>query len=141
MSHQFITNHDKSIVEFENARVLVTDQKISTVKSIVPLLEKTTQLSVPLLIIAEDISAQVLETLVMNKVRGLLNVAVVKCPGMGEGKKALLQDIALMTGDSKCSVLFSKIKQLNRILLFTLRCVPAYLHEYRYRNSVVLCIL
>lgn len=98
MSHQFITNHDKSIVEFENARVLVTDQKISTVKSIVPLLEKTTQLSVPLLIIAEDISTQVLETLVMNKVRGLLNVAVVKCPGMGEGKKALLQDIALMTG-------------------------------------------
>ncbi|KAK1384754.1 Chaperonin 60 subunit alpha 2, chloroplastic [Heracleum sosnowskyi] len=98
MSHQFITNNDKSIVEFENARVLVTDQKISTVKSIVPLLEKTTQLSVPLLIIAEDISTQVLETLVMNKVRGLLNVAVVKCPGMGEGKKALLQDIALMTG-------------------------------------------
>ncbi|XP_074343720.1 chaperonin 60 subunit alpha 2, chloroplastic-like isoform X2 [Apium graveolens] len=98
MSHQFITNHDKAIVEFENARVLVTDQKISTVKSIVPLLEKTTQLSVPLLIIAEDISTQVLETLVMNKVRGLLNVAVVKCPGMGEGKKALLQDIALMTG-------------------------------------------
>lgn len=98
MSHQFITNHDKSIVEFENARVLVTDQKISTVKSIVPLLEKTTQLSVPLLIIAEDISTQVLEILVMNKVRGLLNVAVVKCPGMGEGKKALLQDIALMTG-------------------------------------------
>lgn len=108
MSHQFITNHDKAIVEFENARVLVTDQKISTVKSIVPLLEKTTQLSVPLLIIAEDISTQVLETLVMNKVRGLLNVAVVKCPGMGEGKKALLQDIALMTGDFKCSVLFLK---------------------------------
>lgn len=128
MSHQFITNHDKAIVEFENARVLVTDQKISTVKSIVPLLEKTTQLSVPLLIIAEDISTQVLETLVMNKVRGLLNVAVVKCPGMGEGKKALLQDIALMTGDFKCSVLYLKIKQLNKILLFTLgmcTCLPA----------------
>ena len=128
MSHQFITNHDKAIVEFENARVLVTDQKISTVKSIVPLLEKTTQLSVPLLIIAEDISTQVLETLVMNKVRGLLNVAVVKCPGMGEGKKALLQDIALMTGDFKRSVLFLKMNQLNKILLFTLKfckCLPA----------------
>ncbi|KAM3694339.1 hypothetical protein ACJW30_07G049600 [Castanea mollissima] len=98
MSPHFITNHDKSIVEFDNAKVLVTDQKISTVKEIVPLLEKTTQLSVPLLIIAEDISRQVLETLVVNKMQGLLNVAVVKCPGFLEGKKALLQDIALMTG-------------------------------------------
>ncbi|XP_050262024.1 chaperonin 60 subunit alpha 2, chloroplastic-like isoform X3 [Quercus robur] len=97
MSPHFITNHDKSIVEFDNAKVLVTDQKISTVKEIVPLLEKTTQLSVPLLIIAEDISRQVLETLVVNKMQGLLNVAVVKCPGFLEGKKALLQDIALMT--------------------------------------------
>ncbi|XAR56185.1 hypothetical protein NMG60_11036563 [Bertholletia excelsa] len=98
MSPQFITNQDKSTVEFENAKVLVTDQKIASVKDIVPLLEKTTQLSVPLLIIAEDISMQVLETLVVNKIRGMLNVAVVKCPGFGEGKKALLQDIALMTG-------------------------------------------
>ncbi|KAL6992079.1 hypothetical protein U1Q18_010190 [Sarracenia purpurea var. burkii] len=102
MSPQFITNQDKSIVEFENARVLVTDQKISSVKEIVPLLEKTTQLSVPLLIFAEDISSQVLETLVVNKMRGMLNVAVVKCPGFGEGKKALLQDIALMTGELIC---------------------------------------
>ncbi|XVF00499.1 hypothetical protein REPUB_Repub04eG0006200 [Reevesia pubescens] len=98
MSPQFITNQDKSLVEFDNARVLVTDQKISTVKDIVPLLEKTMQLSVPLLVFAEDISMQVLETLVVNKMQGLLNVAVVKCPGFGEGKKALLQDIALMTG-------------------------------------------
>ncbi|CAK9187141.1 unnamed protein product [Ilex paraguariensis] len=98
MSPQFITDQERSIVEFENAKVLVTDQKVSTVQEIVPLLEKTTQLSVPLLIIAEDISRQVLETLVVNKVRGVLNVAVVKCPGFGEGKKALLQDIALMTG-------------------------------------------
>ncbi|GAV86683.1 Cpn60_TCP1 domain-containing protein [Cephalotus follicularis] len=98
MSPQFITNQEKSIVEFDNAKVLVTDQKISTINEIVPLLEKTTQLSVPLLIFAEDISRQVLETLVLNKTRGVLNVAVVKCPGFGDGKKALLQDIALMTG-------------------------------------------
>ena len=96
MSPHFITNHDKSIVEFDNAKVLVTDQKISNVKEIVPLLEKSTQLSVPLLIIAEDISRHVLETLVVNKMQGLLNVAVVKCPGFLEGKKALLQDIALV---------------------------------------------
>ncbi|KAL3833795.1 hypothetical protein ACJIZ3_008531 [Penstemon smallii] len=98
MSPHFVTNKDKSVVEFENVRILVTDQKISSVKEIVPLLEKATQLSVPLLIIAEDISRQVLETLVVNKMEGVLNVAVVKCPGMGEGKKAILQDIALMTG-------------------------------------------
>nr|GMD26513.1 chaperonin 60 subunit alpha 2, chloroplastic [Ipomoea batatas] len=98
MSPHFITNKEKSTVEFENARVLVTDQKISTVKEIVPLLEKAIQLSVPLLIIAEDISLNVLETLVTNKMKGVLTVAVVKCPGILHGKKALLQDIALMTG-------------------------------------------
>lgn len=99
MSPHFITNQEKSIVEFDWAKVLVTDQKISSVKEIVPLLEKAMQLSVPLLIIAEDITRQVLETLVVNKMQGLLRVAVVKCPGFGGGKKALLQDIALMTGE------------------------------------------
>jgi len=99
MSPHFITNQEKSIVEFDWAKVLVTDQKISSVKEIVPLLEKAMQLSAPLLIIAEDITRQVLETLVVNKMQGLLRVAVVKCPGFAGGKKALLQDIALMTGE------------------------------------------
>ncbi|XP_021762418.1 chaperonin 60 subunit alpha 2, chloroplastic-like [Chenopodium quinoa] len=98
MSPHFVTNQDKSIVEFDNAKVLVTDQKISTLQEIVPLLEKAAQLSVPLLIIAEDISNQVLETLIVNKSKGLVKAAVVKCPGFGDAKKALLQDIALMTG-------------------------------------------
>ncbi|KAG1365104.1 putative ruBisCO large subunit-binding protein subunit alpha [Cocos nucifera] len=98
MSPHFITNQDKSIVEFQNAKILITDQKVTNIKDIIPLLEKSTQLSVPLLIIAEDISSEVLATLVLNKLRGILNVAAVKCPGFGEGKKALLQDIALMTG-------------------------------------------
>ncbi|KAJ9541193.1 hypothetical protein OSB04_027699 [Centaurea solstitialis] len=98
MSPHFITNENNSSVEFENAKVLITDQKISSVKEIVPLLEKSTQLSVPLLIFAEDISMPVLETLIVNKNQGTLKVAVVKCPGVGERKKALLQDIALMTG-------------------------------------------
>ena len=107
MSSHFITNQEKSIVEFDKTKVLVTDQKISTVKEIVPLLEKTAQLSVPLLIIAEDISKNVLETLVVNKMQGLLNVAVVKCPGFAEGKKAILQDIALMTGEhTRCFQIF-----------------------------------
>ncbi|XP_042411108.1 chaperonin 60 subunit alpha 2, chloroplastic-like isoform X2 [Zingiber officinale] len=98
ISPHFITNQDKQIVEFENARVLVTDQKVVNIGDIVPLLEKATQLSVPLLIIAEDISNQVHATLVLNKQQGVLNVAVINCPGILEGKKALLQDIALMTG-------------------------------------------
>ncbi|XP_073122470.1 chaperonin 60 subunit alpha 2, chloroplastic-like [Henckelia pumila] len=98
MSPHFITNKDKSIVEFENAKILVTDLKISEVREIVPLLEKAIQLSIPLLIIAEDISRQVLEILVVNKMQGVLNAAAVKCPGFGEAKKAILQDIALMTG-------------------------------------------
>ncbi|XP_057756975.1 chaperonin 60 subunit alpha 2, chloroplastic isoform X2 [Arachis stenosperma] len=98
MSPHFITNQEKSIVEFDNAKVLVTDQKILAVNEIVPLLEKAMQLSAPLLIIAEDVSRPVLETLTVNKMQGLLRVAVVKCPGFGDAKKALLQDIALMTG-------------------------------------------
>lgn len=76
----------------------MTDQKISTIKEIVPLLEKVIQLSVPLLIIADDLSWKVLETLVTNKMQGMLTVAAVKCPGFGVGKKALLQDISFMTG-------------------------------------------
>ncbi|KAI3862606.1 hypothetical protein MKW92_046249 [Papaver armeniacum] len=98
MSPKFITNPDQSTIVFDNARVLVTDQKITSIKEIIPLLEKTTQLGVPLLIIAEDIKHEVLATLVMNKSRGITNAAAIKCPGFHEGKKAILQDIALMTG-------------------------------------------
>ncbi|XP_077221663.1 ruBisCO large subunit-binding protein subunit alpha [Tasmannia lanceolata] len=98
ISPQFVTNPEKLIAEFENARVLVTDQKISTVKDIIPLLEKTTQLRAPLLIVAEDVTGEALATLVVNKLRGIVNVAAIKAPGFGERRKALLQDIAIMTG-------------------------------------------
>ncbi|KAL5975740.1 hypothetical protein ACLOJK_020066 [Asimina triloba] len=97
VSPEFITNQDKSIVEFENAKVLITDQKITNFKQIVRVLEKTTQLGVPLLIISEGISPSVLAVLVMNKRKGLVNVAVIKCPGFAESKKGLLQDVAIMT--------------------------------------------
>ncbi|KAG5578200.1 hypothetical protein H5410_058334 [Solanum commersonii] len=98
ISPQFVTNSEKLITEFENARVLITDQKISAIKDIIPLLEKTTQLRAPLLIIAEDITGEALATLVVNKLRGILNVAAIKAPGFGERRKALLQDIAIVTG-------------------------------------------
>jgi len=98
ISPQFVTNAEKLIVEFENARILVTDQKISTIKEIVPVLEKTTQLRAPLVIIAEDLTGEALATLVVNKLRGVINVAAVKAPSFGERRKALLQDIAILTG-------------------------------------------
>ncbi|POO00290.1 Chaperonin Cpn [Trema orientale] len=98
ISPQFVTNPEKLIAEFENARVLVTDQKISAIKDIIPLLEKTTQLRSPLLIVAEDVTGEALATLVVNKLRGILNVAAIKAPGFGERRKALLQDIAILTG-------------------------------------------
>nr|CAD1820971.1 unnamed protein product [Ananas comosus var. bracteatus] len=98
ISPQFVTNLEKSIVEFENARVLVTDQKISTISEIIPLLEKASQLRAPLLIIAEDVTGEALATLVVNKLRGILNVAAIKAPGFGERRKAILQDIAILTG-------------------------------------------
>ncbi|XP_042042015.1 ruBisCO large subunit-binding protein subunit alpha-like [Salvia splendens] len=98
ISPQFVTNPEKLTVEFENARVLVTDQKISAIKDIIPLLEKTTQLRAPLLIIAEDVTGEALATLVVNKLRGVVNVAAIKAPGFGERRKAVLQDIAILTG-------------------------------------------
>ncbi|KAH6766305.1 chaperonin-60alpha [Perilla frutescens var. hirtella] len=98
ISPQFVTNPEKLLVEFENAKVLVTDQKITAIKDIIPLLEKTTQIRAPLLIVAEDITGEALATLVVNKLRGIVNVAAIKAPGFGERRKALLQDIAIMTG-------------------------------------------
>eukprot|EP00270_Netrium_digitus_P007267 TRINITY_DN211_c0_g1_i1.p1 TRINITY_DN211_c0_g1~~TRINITY_DN211_c0_g1_i1.p1 ORF type:complete len:625 (-),score=232.29 TRINITY_DN211_c0_g1_i1:385-2193(-) len=98
ISPQFTTNQEKMTVEFENARVLITDQKITSIKDIIPVLEKTSQMSAPLLIIAEDITGEALATLVVNKLRGVVQVAAIKAPGFGERRKALLQDIAILTG-------------------------------------------
>ncbi|KAL8259899.1 hypothetical protein R6Q59_027852 [Mikania micrantha] len=98
VSPQLVTNPEKLLVEFENARVLITDQKISSIKDIISILEQTTQLRTPLLIIAEDITGEALATLVVNKLRGIINVAAIKAPGFGERRKALLQDIAILTG-------------------------------------------
>lgn len=98
ISPQFVTNQEKLTVEYDNARILVTDQKLATIKDILPVLEKSTQLSAPLFIIAEDVTGEALATLVVNKLRGILNAAAIKAPGFGERRKALLQDIAILTG-------------------------------------------
>ncbi|AHJ31240.1 Heat shock protein 60 family chaperone GroEL [Nodularia spumigena CCY9414] len=97
ISPYFITNNDRQIVEFENARILITDKKISSIQDLVPVLEKVARVGQPLLIIAEDVEGDALATLVVNKARGVLAVAAIKAPGFGDRRKALLQDIAILT--------------------------------------------
>ena len=97
ISPYFITNNDRMRVEFENARILITDKKITAIQDLVPVLEKVAPLGQPLLIIAEDLEGDALATLVLNKARGVLAVAAIKAPGFGERRKALLQDIAILT--------------------------------------------
>ncbi len=98
LSPYFVTNADKMNIQLENAYLLLTDKKISSMKDILPLLEATMKSSKPLLIIAEDIEGEALTTLVVNKLRGVLNVAAVKAPGFGDRRKEMLKDIAILTG-------------------------------------------
>lgn len=98
-SPYFITNAEKMTVEFENARVLITDKKLSNARDLVPILEKAMEQSQsPLLIIAEDIDGEALATLVVNKLKAGLPICAVKAPGFGDRRKAMLQDIAILTG-------------------------------------------
>ncbi|WP_024789771.1 chaperonin GroEL [Lebetimonas sp. JH292] len=99
LSPYFVTNADKMVAEYEDAYILLYDKKISNMKDLLPLLEKLVQAgNKPLLIIAEDIEGEALATLVVNKLRGVLNVVAVKAPGFGDRRKAMLQDIAILTG-------------------------------------------
>ena len=97
ISPYFITNNDRLTVEFENARILITDKKISSIQDLIPVLEKVARAGQPLLIIAEDVDGDALATLVVNKARGVLAVAAIKAPGFGDRRKALLQDIAIIS--------------------------------------------
>lgn len=98
LSPYFVTNADKMNIQLENPYILLTDKKISSMKDILPLLESTMKSGKPLLIIAEDIEGEALTTLVVNKLRGVLNVAAVKAPGFGDRRKEMLKDIAILTG-------------------------------------------
>jgi len=98
LSPHFVTNPETMTAELEKPFVLIYEKKISSVKDIVPILEKIAQAGRPLLIIAEDIEGEALATLVVNKLRGTLNCTAVKAPGFGDRRKALLQDIAILTG-------------------------------------------
>lgn len=98
LSPYFVTNADKMEVEMDNPLILIYDKKISSMKDLLPVLEKSVQTGRPLLIIAEDVENEALATLVVNRLRGTLKVAAVKAPGFGDRRKAMLQDIAILTG-------------------------------------------
>ncbi len=98
LSPYFVNNPEKMEVAFDNCNILITDKKISSMKELLPLLEKTVQSGRQLLIIAEDIDGEALTTLVVNKLRGTLQVAAVKAPGFGDRRKEMLKDIATLTG-------------------------------------------
>ncbi|MES2445829.1 MAG: chaperonin GroEL [Bacteroidota bacterium] len=98
LSPYFVTNADKMEAELESPYILIYDKKISNMKELLPVLEKTVQTGKPLLIIAEDLDGEALATLVVNKIRGSLKVAAVKAPGFGDRRKAMLEDIAILTG-------------------------------------------
>jgi chaperonin GroEL len=98
LSPYFVTDPEKMEAALEDALILIHDKKISSMKDLLPILEKVAQLGKPLLIIAEDIEGEALATLVVNKLRGTLRVAAVKAPGFGDRRKAMLEDIAVLTG-------------------------------------------
>jgi chaperonin GroEL len=98
ISPYFVTNPDKMEAVLENPFILIYDKKISTMKDLLPILEKTVQTGRPLLIIAEEVDGEALATLVVNKIRGSLKIAAVKAPGFGDRRKAMLEDIAILTG-------------------------------------------
>jgi chaperonin GroEL len=103
LSPYFITNADKMEVELDHPYILIHDKKISGLKDILPVLEQTSQTGRPVLIISEDVEGEALATLVVNKIRGALKVAAVKAPGFGDRRKAMLEDIAILTGGTVVS--------------------------------------
>jgi len=103
LSPYFVTNAEKMEAELDNPFILIYDKKISNMKDVLPILEQTTQSGRPILIIAEDVDGEALATLVVNKIRGSLKIAAVKAPGFGDRRKAMLEDIAVLTGGTVIS--------------------------------------
>ncbi len=103
LSPYFVTDPERMECSLENANILIHDKKISNMKDLLPVLEQTAKSGRPLLIIAEDIEGEALATLVVNKLRGVLNICAVKAPGFGDRRKAMLEDIAVLTGGTVIS--------------------------------------
>ena len=98
LSQYMVTDNEKMVADLENPYILITDKKVSNIQEILPLLENILQSNRPLLIIADDVDGEALPTLVLNKIRGTFNVVAVKAPGFGDRRKAMLEDIAILTG-------------------------------------------
>jgi len=103
LSPYFVTNAEKMEVNMEDCFILINEKKISSMKDLLPVLEQIAKMGKPLLIIAEDVEGEALATLVVNKLRGTLHVAAVKAPGFGDRRKAMLEDIAILTGGKMIS--------------------------------------
>jgi len=131
ISPYFVKDMERQIVEQINARILVTDKKITSVQELVPLLEMVVKSKEPLLIIAEDITGEALSTLVVNKMRGVLDVCAIRAPGFGERRKAYLEDIAILTGATYMAeevgltlenVSIDKLGKANRVVVAKEAC-------------------
>src|SRR5260221_8541013 len=103
ISPYFVTNADKMRVEMDDAYILINEKELSSLNELLPLLEAIVQTGKPLVIVAEDVEGEALATLVVNRLRGGLKVAAVKAPGFGDRRKAMLQDIAVLTGGQAIS--------------------------------------
>src|SRR4029453_5943663 len=103
VSTYFVTNAEKMRVEFEDPYILIHEKKLSSLQPLLPLLEAVVQSGKPLLVVAEDVEGEALATLVVNRLRGGLKVAAVKAPGFGDRRKAMLEDIAILTGGTVIS--------------------------------------
>ena len=124
LSPYFVTNSDKMIAELDDCLILLHEKKLSSLQSMVPLLEQVIQSQKPLLIIAEDVEGEALATLVVNKLRGGLKIAAVKAPGFGDRRKAMLQDIAILTGGQVISEdLGMKLESVTMDMLGTAKTV------------------
>ncbi|AWI84299.1 chaperonin GroEL [Alloyangia pacifica] len=124
LSPYFVTNADKMIAELDDCMVLLHEKKLSSLQPLVPLLEQVIQSQKPLLIIAEDVEGEALATLVVNKLRGGLKIAAVKAPGFGDRRKAMLQDIAILTGGQVISEdLGMKLENVTMDMLGTAKTI------------------
>ncbi|MEN9217061.1 MAG: chaperonin GroEL [Gloeomargarita sp. HHBFW_bins_162] len=124
ISPYLVTDQENMVAEYENVRLLITDKKISSIADLIPILEKISRTGQPLLIIAEDVEGEALATLVVNKMRGVLNVCAIKAPSFGDRRKAMLEDIAILTnGQFVSEDIGLKLDQVQPQMLGTARRV------------------